>query len=67
MKQFQITFLFSTNYFLKDLYDGILHLGLLSFLNLLIIQYSKNNKIFKKLDLFLPSRERAEKNLLRGV
>jgi len=67
MKQFQITFLFSMNYFLKGSYDGILHLGLLSLWNLLIIQYSKNNKIFQKLDLLLSSHERVERNLLRGV
>jgi len=67
MKQFQITFLFSMNYFLKGSYDGILHLELLSFWNLLIIQYSKNNKIFKKLYLFLSSHERVERNLVKGI
>jgi len=67
MKPFQITFLFSMNYFLKGSYDGILHLGLISFWNMLIIQYYKNNKTFQKLDLFLSSHERVKRNLLRGV
>ena len=67
MKQFQITLLSSMNYFLKDSYDGILHLGLLSFWNLLILQYSKNNKIFQKLDLFLPHMKGRQELSERGL